>query len=523
MKKLLITGILFLTFLNNYAQSDGLTIIKLKLIGKNHLANTEIQGREYIFTERIDNYLIDTTMNNLTLQLRETSKNGKSLNPIGDLISYDLLNNKIRWSQKINYTSSNIKLNKDVIVLNQEKKAYGINVENGGDQWELKNTIYYVEPFRKIGLGYNYISVNKYTNLLQGIDLSNGNSLWNRMITRAYGWNDVFHLNDSVIIVVASGLHSINLNNGTGWDYNAKTGMLNYTPPSGLATGLAGLTAGVAFGMFTGFYVIPLGGNNTVTNVVSNVLADSSNFYIASKEKISKLGHDGQIKWTRPLPEDITSNSTIFIKDSFLYLLNNGYAFMGNRRLDFGTPFFTSFELNSGKQIFMSTIKGKKDQINGFTINNDTILLVFKDKVSKYSMTNGSLISEKSFDIKTLGELRYFVGNQVYTKTDSIFKCLVSSDSTKYYLLTSGRKILVTNCNLDILNQIDSDQLYVYYLKTKDFKLLAKGNETVVLDNTYREVADFKASRKAKLVGSKLFDIQEKSFIEIDLHDLIKN
>jgi len=319
-----------------------------------------------------------------------------------------------------------------------------------------------------------------------------------------------------VIILAAAGLHSINIKNGTGWDYDAITGKKDYKE-----TAITN-AAGIAMGALTGTGMVATG-YNLVRDVISNVLIDSSSIYLASKEKISRLGHDGQIQWTHPLPEDSTSNSEIFIKDNILYLLNKGYAFMGNRKLDFGTPFFTSFDLNSGKQIFMSTIKEKKDQVNGYIISKDTILLLFKDRVSKYSMKDGSVLSEKSFDVKTAGELRDFLGDQVYTKTDSDFKCLATSDPTKYYLYTSTKKILVTNCDLDIIDQIDADQLYIYYLKTKDLKFLAKGKETIILDNSNKIVADLKVSGKAKLAGSKLFDIQEKSFIEVDLKELIRN
>jgi hypothetical protein len=204
-------------------------------------------------------------------------------------------------------------------------------------------------------------------------------------------------------------------------------------------------------------------------------------------------------------------------------MINKGFAFMGYRQLDFGKPFFAGFNRNTGKQLFLSAIGEKKDQITGFKIYYDTVLLVFKDRVSKYSMSDGSFISEKTFDIQTLGELRYFIGGQTYLKTDSIYNNLIFIDSTSHYLFTKTGKILVINDNLDVLNQIDYNQIYLYYLKTKDYKFLAKDNETTVIDNENKKVADFKASNNSMLIGSTLYDMQEKSFIEIDLNELINS
>jgi len=44
--------------------------------------------------------------------------------------------------------------------------------------------------------------------------LKNGNVIWQRDLNREYGWNDVFYTNDSTMIVVAAGLHAINIKTG---------------------------------------------------------------------------------------------------------------------------------------------------------------------------------------------------------------------------------------------------------------------------------------------------------------------
>lgn len=160
---------------------------------------------------------------------------------------------------------------------------------------------------------------------------------------------------------------------------------------------------------------------------------------------------------------------------------------------------------------------------NDIMVQEDTIFLVSKNRVSKLSMINGLLISEKVFDIKALGELKGFVGRHVYFKSDSTFKCLVTSDSTKQFLFTSTGKTLTTNNSFEVLNQTENSQLFILYLKTKFYKLLARGDETIVINHENKKIADLKISFNAVLIGSKLYKRKENSLLEIDMSELMIN
>ena len=514
MKRLLNLGAFSLITMVIYSQSSLTITSNEKAGGRNYFTGNEIKVREYIFPERIEHSFIDTVSNLLTVQLRGLSKNGKWLNNSGDMIQYDLSNGQIRWTKKLNYQQGNIEQFNNLIIQTVGNKSYSLNIDNGENEWEAKNKIYYVEPIMKIGIGYQYKTTTGYTNTLEGIDLLNGERIWKREINREYSWNDIFHLNDSILFIVAAGLHSVNLKNGSGWDYNTITGKKDYTE-----TVLAN-TAGVVAGLLTGTFFTATG-NNLVRDVVSNVLIDSSNLYFASRERLVRLTCDGQIIWSSPLPGDFTSKSAIFIRDSLIYLVNKGFAFMGYRQLDFGTPFLAAFKLKSGEQVFMNPISLKKDPVRSFEILKDTVYAIFKNRVSKFSMRDGSLISEHIFNIDTTGELMYFVGKQAYVKSDSLYYCLPLSDSTRHYLFTKSNKALITNYKFEVLDQVDYNQIYIYYLKTSDYKFLVNGNETTIIDNKNKKAAVINATGNSLLLGKKLFDIQEKSFVEIDLSDLL--
>lgn len=489
-KRLLLLSFIQLIGLTIYAQSEISVITNRRAIGKNHITHKDILANEIIFPEKIYETYLDTFSSYLTVQLRGTTKNGKWLHNSGKLIVYDLAGNTGKWSKYLNYNSGDIAQHGNLLIQTIGNKCFSLNLENGEDQWEVKNNVYYTEGFQKMALGYKLQYLYGDKNILEGIDLMNGNIKWQRQINRDYGWDNVFHLNDSSLIVVASGLHLIHVKDGTGWDYHAETGILT-------ANGLA-------------------------HHIVSNVLVDSANLYIASKEKISRLDHQGKIIWSATLPTDLTSTSTIFKKGNMIYLINRGFAYIGLRKHDHGIPFLAAYDSNTGKQIFVSSITDNKNQINDYQIIKDTLFLVFKDRISKYSLLNGHLISERTLMSKTYGEAQYFIGTQAYIQKDSVYQSLALSDTTKNYIYTKEDKILIINSQLEIVDHVDYKDLYIYYLGEKDYKFLAKGDNTLIIDKGSKVIGELNISGRTSKIGTKLYNIGEKSFIELDFGEVIK-
>ena len=178
-------------------------------------------------------------------------------------------------------------------------------------------------------------------------------------------------------------------------------------------------------------------------------------------------------------------------------MINYGYAFMGYKRLNFGTPFIACFDKTTGKQDFFSIIFKKKDPILGFRVQDDTISLAFKESISKYNMYNGSRIAEKNINIEKTGDLKYFVGNYVYIESnDSAFTSLLDVNPTNSYVFTTSGKTLMFNNQLQITDSLNYDRLYVHYLTTKNYKFIGKENETIVLNNENRKIARLNITEK---------------------------
>ncbi|HEY5687800.1 MAG TPA: PQQ-binding-like beta-propeller repeat protein [Yeosuana sp.] len=513
----IILGIFILFSMYSFSQKLDFKVLSNEIVlGKSLLDSSEIKGIEYIFPERIEETYLDTITGFLTVQLRKLSKNGKWLNNFGNILLYDLNKKKLKWNKKIAYQTSNLQQFSNTMIYTTYNNSYCLDIDNGNELWKVKNDIYFVDPKHNIGIGYRIKSLSGNKDELEGINLKNGEVIWKKELNREYTWNNVFYTNDSTLIVAAAGLHCINIKNGSGWDYHTITGKKDYTET------IAKNVAGIALGVLTGVGVVSTG-HNLVRDIVSNVLVDSLNLYLSSKDQLVKINKDtGEVIWNHPFQSDLQSKSSIFMNDSLVFMINKGYAYMGNRQLNFGTPFIAAFNKDTGEQKYLSLINVKDDPILGFHILDKEIYLVFKNRLAKYSQETGDLVKEMSFSEQEYGALKYFVGNQVFgTNENGDLRNLIQSDTTKVFVFTNNNKIVAVDNQLNITKTIDFEDLNIYYLKTKGYKFFAKDKLTLIIDNEGKKVAEIEVTSKAFLIGETLYDRQENSFFAINLTEII--
>ena len=519
-KALVTTGLLWVTIFSFAQSSDFLVLTNEGTIGKIVATQEEIKAKEYIFPERIYDSYIDTVSHTITLQLRKQNNNGKWKNK-GKIIFFDINNEIVKWSKKISYQKNTIKQTGSTIIFTEESKSYCLNTENGKSLWEINSYIDIIDPIVHFGIGYKIEPIKSYSNTitLEWFDLTNGKMMWWKTYKKEYGVNDIFRLKDSVWMIVADGLYSLNAHNGDFWGYPVVTGKKKYDRV------VAANVAGVALGLLSGTYIITTG-HDLVRDIVSNVLyLDSSEIYFASKELISRIDN-GAIIWSRPLPEDLTSKSVLFAKDNLVYMINYGSATMGYSRINFGTPFFAAFNKETGEQIFLHTFDFKNNPIRHSKIEEDHIFLVFKDKVVLCSLFNGRPILEKSISNNEFGELIGFTGNHVYIDdANSFMKNLSLSDVSKNYIITNKDKILIFDTELNVVGDFNTNQMYRAYAYLKeDYKLVkkVKDNQTIVLDADNKKLAEMGIIPQSILIGNKLYGIRGNRVFEIDVTNLIE-
>lgn len=510
---LLVAGLL-ISF-STFAQNSGIEPTKQEItIGKNLTTNQDIAATKITFPCFVYQWEGDTTGQDILLQLRYLTNNGRYFKNKGYIGVYSAKNQSMLWAQRTK--NFDVRISGGAILQRVGNKTQRLNSSTGDVLWENETAIYYVDPKTNTGLAYAITNPSaKNVNTLLGINMNTGKELWSHEVNRDFGWNSLIDENDTSKLIMSSGLHQINLLNGQGWDYKAITGMKEY------AANAATLTAGITLGLATGIMLVPTG-QNIIHDIASNLVQKDNLLFFASKESIACIDLKGNVVWQVSLPKKLTSKSTIVIENDVVYLINRGFAYMNNRLMEFGKPYIASFNLINGQQNYMTELD-KEGHINAFYIHNNNLVLVFPHKIASYNLSLGSLISEKPLAENLYGELTYFVGDQAFVKTaDSTFVALNATDANRHFLYTSTGRILAINDDLQLNEQKNVTDIYVNYLTSFGYNFLVKGNTTTIVNQRGEAVATLHAPSNAVLSGTSLRYAQDNSLIEVDLSSLLK-
>jgi outer membrane protein assembly factor BamB len=485
-------------------------------LGNVYKSNTLLRGCRYTFDDRIHRCNMDSSAGFINIQFRGITKNGKFLNNKGYMGCFNLSKKQMEWSKKINYQTMSILQSKTWLILSNVDKSSSIDPLTGAENWSLRKNIYFVDDIQRLALGYSSIyGITTPSQTLKAFDRQNGQEVWQRKINREFAWNEAFHLNDSILMVVSSGLHAINLHTGKGWDYEAVTGSKDYTKMA-IMNGV-----GIGLGLLTGVFVTS-SGYDVVKDLVSNVISDSTCFFIASKEELACLDHSGNKMWTTPLPKGLTSKSVLLEQDSSIILINKGTAHLGYRAVQVGKPFIASYSQKKGVENFLSIIDLPKIQITDFYCVPDTVYVLTKQQVMKCSLkqgsieyTNGNIVSENEELVSFLSRRKIYL-----PLNDSTYQSFAQSDSTLLPIYTTAGKVLLMTHQMKVVKEFNYADLYIAYLKQNGLIFLANRQQTIVINKDGHPVAELKASKEAWMKKDVLYDTDNNSLIAIDLKPL---
>lgn len=509
MKTSYLVSIILILFLKSFGQTPNPVFSpNEKVFGKILSNDTEIKGTNYMFNDFIGAIHADTITNLLTLKVQFAIDDKKWLTDDGYVAVFDTKNQKIMWANGVNYQFGEVKQFNSAIINSNWNKGISkiLDQQNGNILWSTKCRFDYCDPQKLIGLSRCLEKNQKYPNVLHAVNLTTGAEIWSKEMNYEYGFNECLKINDSIIILASTGIHKVNINNGSGWDYNLVTGE-----------------------------------KNNIYDIVSNIVRENSKLYIASKEKLICLDENtGTVIWSTTLPKEAMSKSRLFIKDNMLYLINRGFVTKMQgfpRKVDvktaYGNPFLGAYQLEDGIEKFLTTLP-TKEIINGMEVRGETVSLCSKNNITKLSLNDGKLLATMSFNEKELGELFFFSGDLrfpyaqklYYQSNDSLFHNLNLSDTTKEFVITSKFDVLILNEQLNTVGKINSDDLYLHFTSIDKYKLftnLKNEYKTLILDKENKTYAEIEASSQAVLIGKTLYDYNKNNLTKIDLSTIIKN
>lgn len=506
MKKLFLSLIAFFSFIAVYSQSG--VDYKEIVVGRNHITGQAIYAGEYTFPEKIYDSVIDVDSALLTIQLRGTDKKGKHLKKKGSIELYDLRNKQVKWRTKVQYDKEKYIIHKDQLVKHVNNNSVLINRMSGDNAWRASGNLFYLDDERGKGI------LSKYgSNRFEGYDLKTGKSIWKRKLKTQYGWKSI-NLNDSTLLVCSSGLYTVNINDGMGWDYEAVTYDKDYT-----GTVVAN-AVGLGLGLLTGTFFMSIG-YDLVNGISSNALIDDENdrIYMASKKELTCLDKDGTTVWDIPLPENLMSHSELLIEGDILYLFNFAYAYRGDTTIPYGTPAVGLFYKKTGEQYYFNIVGEKENPYFDYMIDweKGLIYLMYEHNIAIHSLKDGAFVVNKSFKFETDESMQAFENRALYLMTDSVFHPVTSVEDATLSVITEKNTLFLLKDNLDTVRQIKSDQLYYPYLETDSYILLGNSDHVIWIDRNGLVVGNMENTGALDLLGNYLYGIRGNRLIEIDI------
>lgn len=497
--------ILYLCIFTSYglhSQPSGFVGISKTAIGKNHITGENLNSYYYSFNDNIDDYSIDTVLNYAFLLLRGTRRNEAYLDNYGSIVAVDLNNRTIKWQKKINFRTHSFDFINDQIVYRKNGNSYIINKETGETETTIKRMyLFYLDTQKGLCLAFHSKYTSEVSRIIKAVDIRSGEVKWEKNIPTEYSINEVRELNDSVLLFSASGLHSVNINTGKGWNYYLITGEKNYSHLNdfvykGSSDGLCPIRGNISYDPYL------------LYGVVSDVMFDSSEVFLAARDRILCVDHNGKTKWVSFLHSDLTSRSSIFRSDSVLYCINRGFAHYMHRNVFYGTPYIAAYNICNGKLFYNQLINRKDDYVKDFLVDSNNLYILSKEHIALYSLDSGKIISEIAISRGKYGETRTLLpARQLYFKEDHLLKNISAFDSSKVFIYSEKNEILTCGIENNMILQYDADQFFSPFVRYGEYEYYCNNDSMLIYINT-KLAAEFSILNSPQIIHNSLFSIK---------------
>lgn len=503
MKRIVFTLIASSFALLLHAQITPLSGSVYEVVGRNLQTNRDIVAYKETFDETIFHVNFDTVTNTAMVML--WNPEGKDRSRHSDfncrVAYYDLVDHEVKWWKSINALDDKLSKQGNYLLYRKDKTLYLLDLATGAERFTIGK---HIRPFLYSNKeGWLICSTDKALTWgaknFRKIDLNTNKVVWQRKLNTRADLEAMGMTDDSTVLFVGEGLHAVNLNDGTGWDYALGTEEVEDGHP---------------------------------ILVRSKPLVDSSFIYMAGRKWLVKLDHQGREIWKAELPDAKTSHSTLGIHDSCVLLVNKGYAeyslkpYFGSWR-KWGRPFLAAFNANTGETIYMRERMYMADYALDVIKIGKSLYVLFGDRmgrvsVERYFIPKGNLMKQKDIAQTTIdksGPILGFVGPKYYTKADSILKPLRTLDTLGVYL-EAKEGIIHIDANLMKADVISFEDLYVYNGRHGDLRFFSYHNKIIAVDPDYREVATFDF-HDIYCTESEMYSIKDKKLYIIKRGQMI--
>lgn len=477
-----------------------------KTVGRNNVTQRDIVAFVHQFDGEIKKATIDTTSNTALIVVEKPrGKRGKRADRTA--FSYDLEEQKEIWSRKLKLLEKISKIG-DYYLLSMDKAGtstlYQLDGKTGDVLWKLGTAMYcpYIDSEKGIIMGYPNTTSRMQKKKLYNISLKDNESIWTRDFNRSLGCDYVGKINDSVLLFVASGLHSVNVNDGLGWSYEMQTDKQE------------------SYSSYPYEYVF-------IVDYHSNVLIDSVSATIASKDQILKLDLNGEVIWNNALPSKKTTLSRIVHNNDYVVLINHGFVIGMDSFFRSGCPYFSVFDWETGNLICQHERQQNADYFFDAQFFSDTLFVISADRkdhfsVEKYRLPDGETLAKKAFsptDVDQIGGFFAFLDDDIYVRKDSLLEPIIKADTHSIYVKTE-EMILKFNRKLTVSGNVNYKDCYELLQEHNGVRYFGHQGKIVAVASDDTELAAFDFGRMY-LSEKKIYSIDNNLLYEIDLEQVV--
>lgn len=472
------------------------------IVGKNIQTDKYVYGDIYEFPYTIESFTYDSVRSK---RLYVNLKNDK---PQGTESPYYFVNFDRRMKRTLNFETLHAQAHNTVSTevyswFNTANKVTKTDNTTGDVLKEHKQTLSYFSTPHKLG-----ISVKNAGESVTAFDLNTGEKRWKTAIQDFKGWDSAQKLNKDAILVEANGIHCLRLTDGRGWHYSApninRKPAINEINAKHAPNAQAYSQTGISF----------ISKDTIIDNISSNILLDKDTIFYAYSDTIVCLGKFGQVIWKKSVQKKNMSTSTLFTDNTYVYIINHGYASAAGKRIPYGKPFFSAYNKQTGERLFHNQLAFKGKPILHQVKHNNTLVIQTVSSILRYKLPSGAFIDEKKIDYAetgyfTIGKLEnvYVINRQkqieVFEKTALIF-----TDKNQYFTYHTNGQLIET----------EKMNSYLTYVGTiKENTILANTIKTIILDSNSKILMDLNLPQVSTIRNGKITCIDDNKIFYISM------
>lgn len=505
MKKLLLSIALFSCATIAFAQTGKTFVLSnAQPIGQNLISNTPIQGMGYVFESPVNSISIDSKNNTALILIQHKSNYFNK----GTLLNYDLGKNAAIWEKPVNMNKEKISLYPGIALIKDNKQTTALNPADGAPLWTTTTDFFYTDTESNIGIGFPQ---KKFTvsSELNSVDLTNGEMLWTRKLSHHFGINSITPLGNDMLLIVTDKIYAFNLRTNAGWEYAINTGTTTF-PES------VNLKIDSKYIQDVNYNFLQDG--RTVCGIVSDPIIKDSKIYIASEDFLTCLSVEGNVEWKTALPEKLTSRSRIFEANGKIYVVNTGYVYFDNKKIQYGIPFVASFDIKSGQQNYLTKLE--KGFIADYQTVGNTLFLIVPNKLVAVDLATGDITGRESLETPDHTVMVAFPHTGYYEEDGNKFNRLISGN-TRIYFINENSKLVAFDLESKTFSIVPAEKLYRESFETEGYTCISQNKNSILLDSKGQPAVRLQMGAGCSMSNRQMYYVTENMLYTVNLGAVI--